>query len=321
MKRSLQWTDADLESEKRVVLSELGERKNDSNPIDIIDAMRFGESSMALTILGNAASIQNISRNDLLAYKAKHYCSQNIFFVITGQCSPEDMAYLDDVISNINIQDGIAAEKSPYFVGRKKEQVVFDDDGSEYAAVNIFFEAMEKVNDEALLLLNSIIGGGTTSLLQKKVREEIGLTYDLYSDVTIFSDVKFFGITYSTKISNLYLSLEAVAKILADITKDVSDDDMDTNLPFFTDDLWFWLENSEELNWQITWKSLNGRECAIEDLIELFGKTTKSKIREVAQLIFVASKASVLVTGATRGLRKKAIRNIFKTCLPAQKCP
>ena len=62
----------------------------------------------------------------------------------------------------------------------------------------------------ALQVLNEILGGGTSSRLFLRVREELGLVYDVGSELALFSDGGSFDITGSAERENVAPTLAAV---------------------------------------------------------------------------------------------------------------
>ena len=136
----------------------------------------------------------------------------------------------------------------------------------EYSSWNIldvqlsFDVNLKLIRENELLFLNSIIGGGDGSRLQKEIREKMGLVYDIYSYVEIYNDAAVLSIFFSIEKKNLQAGLQKIMWIKKNLRENISQRDIDMNMTFFTDNLWFWLEDSNELNFQMGYDFINKKE-------------------------------------------------------------
>lgn len=88
------------------------------------------------------------------------------------------------------------------------------------------------------------MGGGDGSVLQQELREKMGFVYEIYSEVEIYKDVAVLSIIFSITRENVYKALEKIMDILKKLKQNISQINMDMNRIFFTENLWFWLEDS-----------------------------------------------------------------------------
>ena len=99
-------------------------------------------------------------------------------------------------------------------------------------------------------------------------------------------------------------------EILNNIRTNISQRDMDMNMTFFTDNLWFWLEDSHELNFQLGCDFVKGKEIlTIEERIKENEKIDYYRLREVSNVIFKNKNISLIVMGDTKGLSKKLLKD------------
>ena len=171
----------EIEREKSVVTEEIN--MNEDNPEDVLydlhSAVSYKNTTLSYPILGSIDKVNNISRNDILQYVSSKYTPSNSVISICGKFEDSELEALIEkyfgkwennnytsVYENIDIQSGSG------YINKKIEQhhislglrgLPFDDD-----------------NGYALVLLCNLLGGGASSILFQKVREELGLCYNIY---------------------------------------------------------------------------------------------------------------------------------------------
>ena len=113
-------------------------------------------------------------------YKAARYCSSDIVISFAGNIGAEEAMALAE-----NFFGGLPAASNE----ARPKQVVWNKGGIvkkksiEQVHFALGFPSVERDSDDvpAVQLMNAILGGGLSSRLFKRVREELGLAYDVYS--------------------------------------------------------------------------------------------------------------------------------------------
>ena len=124
------------------------------------------------------------------------------------------------------------------------------------------------------------------------------------------NDAAVLSIFFSIEKKNLQLGLKKIMDILNNLRVNISQRDMDMNKTFFTDNLWFWLEDSRELNFQLGCDFIEGKELlTIEERIKENEKIDNYRLREVSNIIFKRENISLIVMGTTKGLTKKLLKD------------
>lgn len=172
----------EIKREKGVVLEEINmdEDSPEDLCLDLLSRAAFGEKNYGRNILGPAKNVQSFTREDLFRYKKERYCPENIVISFAGNLSPAQAEDLTErFFGNL--------EKTP-FANRKKEVGfasgnLFRKKPIEQAHFAFGFPAVERENPAfpAVQVMNTVLGGGMSSRLFKKVREELGLAYSVYS--------------------------------------------------------------------------------------------------------------------------------------------
>lgn len=100
------WTESQLESEKKIVLAEMREKTEQSLFQTIADKTIWKNNSLSKQILGNEETIESLTLEKLVNYKKEIFSKDNIAFVITGAINDVAIktvcAKLETVILNDN---------------------------------------------------------------------------------------------------------------------------------------------------------------------------------------------------------------------------
>lgn len=176
--------------EKGVVLEEINmdEDSPEDLCLDLLSRASFGTQNYGRNILGPASNVSGFTREQIFAYKKERYCPDNIVISFAG-----------------NISVALAEELAERFFGAmERTQFAQREKKVEYACGNLFrskqieqahfalsFPTIERDHpmQQAVQIMNTIFGGGMSSRLFKKVREELGLAYSVYSYTSHYTEV------------------------------------------------------------------------------------------------------------------------------------
>ena len=180
----------EMAREKGVVIEEINmdEDTPDDLCLDLLSRAAYGTENYGRNILGPVANVQGFTREDIFAYKNERYCPQNIVISFAGNIS------LDEAASLAERYFGETECKN--FQNRNKNIVwqsgnIFRKKPIEQAHFALAFPTFERNHKDvaALQVMNAIFGGGMSSRLFKRVREELGLAYSVYSYTSLYEEV------------------------------------------------------------------------------------------------------------------------------------
>lgn len=302
-----EWTEEQLKSEKKVVISEIREKEDNNENQKIIDRVIWNKHPLSNSILGNASNIKRITLQKLVQYKKKIFCKDNMLLVITGAINEEEIIWINkkfeaiaineclQKINSNNMNDGQFKRKHNYLMKNYPEwnlinmQLIFDVD-------------LKQIKENELLFFNSIVGGGDGSYLQQEIRDKRGMVYDIYSYGEIFSDKAVWSIVYSIEKDQLYLSLNVIVKMLKMLKTVISQEDIEKNMPFFTENLWYWTEGTKELNSQLGNDFIKNKiGLTINERIKENEKINYERMQKVAEIILKNKNMSLIAMGPIKG--------------------
>lgn len=168
---------AEIEREKDVVAQEIAEAFDtpDDHVFEMAQTRAFSGQPLGRPILGSVASLQPVTREAMLGWRARLYSPDRMVISVSGAVDEDELLRL----SERWFGDAMATPSEPppgaYFTGghaklsRRIEQanLVFELPG--VAATDPDFAAMR--------LFSEILGGGMASRLFQSAREERGLAY------------------------------------------------------------------------------------------------------------------------------------------------
>ena len=140
------------------------------------------------TILGSKENVARFTRNNILAYKAKYYTTDNIVVSIVGDVYPEEGFALAEKYLSV-----MPKTKRAEFLPRNTKNLsgfVTKTKDIEQAHLALCYPAVSSKDDRRHIysVLNSVLGGSMSSRLFRKVREEMGLCYTVYSYQQSYDD-------------------------------------------------------------------------------------------------------------------------------------
>ena len=208
--------ESDIEAERSVIGEEID--MYEDSPEDLVSEELlervFPDSTLALPILGTKASLKNITRETLLAYKETHYVPERLVIALSGSYAADDPTHIKDIFAQMVRRPALTAECAAYvpaFTVRKKE--------IEQNHLCLLLPGLSSVSEDryaAQLLLN-ILGGGMSSRLFQTVREKHGLCYSIYSFGASYSDLGALGIYTALSHETEENALALILDILHDL--------------------------------------------------------------------------------------------------------
>ena len=310
-----QWSQSELESERKIVLNELSE-KNSYMDIDrVFDEFCFKGSSIAYPTIGTEESIMNITVEDINAVKNTLFSFGNINLVVAGKIEDESKDIIMDAFENVNLDVHPKIELSkPLHFHRRKPDIKLIDTSWEFVDIKIGFDVNleEDIKEYEVKFLNSILGGGIGSVLQREIREKLGLSSNIYSEFVILDSLVQLRINFSVDKADIYRSILAVITILNNMKQEIEKRFYDSNIIFFTDNLWFYLENPEWINEDICWHNIlsPNNTYSIKSKIKNYSGITLQRLVELSKKIFEPNNTTIVIMGNTKKITIKEIKNI-----------
>ena len=173
----------ELDKERNVVLEEISMTDDSPEDVayDLIASAMFGKQPLGQTILGPRELIASYTREDILAFRARHYSPMNTCVAIAGNF---DLNQVKDLIEQrFGDWTGGAGEIFPVNAVNQRPQTLTADKDTEQAHICLGYRGKPLGDADAypMAVFNSILGGGMSSRLFQRIREESAMAYSVYS--------------------------------------------------------------------------------------------------------------------------------------------
>ena len=217
----------EMEREKGVVLEEINmdEDSPEDLCLDLLARATFGKDNYGRNILGPAENIKRFTREDIFRYKKERYCPENIVVSFAGNIEVSEAMELAEKyfanLSNVHSpvrQKRVILHKDNLFKKKPIEQAHFA-----FAFPSVCRDAE---NLPAIQVMNAILGGGMSSRLFKRVREELGLAYSVYSYTSHYAETGLLTVYAGVNPQKAQDAAAAVAEVIHAFKKEgVSQDE------------------------------------------------------------------------------------------------
>ena len=204
--------EVELEKERGVILEEIAMDEDSPEDLvhDLLQSAQFGEQSPGQPILGPAEQIAAYTRNDLLAFRKKHYAPKETVIALAGSYDPEKV--LEWVTKYFGSwENEIPPVKTPDWQVLTGVNALREKD-TEQMHICMGFPGAAYATDRVypLAVANNILGGAMSSRLFQRIREDLGLAYSVYSYPNTYKGVGTFGLYAGVSPKNAGLVLKEI---------------------------------------------------------------------------------------------------------------
>ncbi len=305
----------EIEKEKGVILEEIS--MSEDSPEDIVhDQLEnavFGDTPLALDILGPRENVKSFTAQQLRTYANNHYVADNIVIAVTGSF---DESELIDMLEDGFVDISRLEDKERDFEPTRTKQFIIKEKDIEQVHMVINFPAVSYLGDETfvLSLLNTIIGGGINSKLFLGIREDKGLTYSIYTYVESYANTGMFNIYAAFNPTQAVEVIYNTFKELDDfIEKGLTEDELDRIKEQIKSNLIIGYENmNNRMSNYGKSKLMIGHIKTQEEIIEGINNVTVGGVMDMAKTMFEDSSMSISLVGNMESIDLEGVKNLCK---------
>jgi predicted Zn-dependent peptidase len=175
----------DLELERRVILAELELLRDDPSELveEALLRAAWDGHSLARPVIGTAESIRSLEADTLKAHHRELIAPGRVVVAVAGDLNGLDVNGRLDPLG-LEAEPARPALSPLRFIGGRE---VVTRSWADQVHTRLAFEAIASSDERlaALSVLNRLLGVGASSRLFQKLREDEGLTYDIWSALAI----------------------------------------------------------------------------------------------------------------------------------------
>lgn len=310
---------ADLDVERRIILEEAledyNERGEEINPDTLTARLLWPAHPLSLPTIGTRRSIETLDAVALRRHFERFYAPHNTVIAVAGPM--ERTAVLAAVTESFADWSGPATPQPLPWQGGAPAgpQQIWVKDSDSQVSLQLAFRLPGRHDPRAmaLRLLRRVLSGGGASRLMLRLREQLGLTYNVEANLALFADSGCLAVDLAVAPEKLLTALEEVLKVLADLKRtEMGSDELERVVRGYLYDLDFSRDHTDELAVRYGWGELVGCLRTLEDdRREALGLTT-AQLRAVAQELLSTNQLSLAVVGPWRAGDRRAAAKLLE---------
>lgn len=210
----------EMDKERGVILAEIRTSKDDVEEYSFNKALEiaFKNSSIKIDTIGKSSTVKKFTKEQLFNYYKTYYVPNNTFISIVSPNEHDDMFML--VEKYFNNWESAQFERGKVISENNlpNKKISYKKHIEQSTIIYLYtFHNLTKREELALRILNYKLGESANSLLFRKLREEKGLAYDVYSELDTTNSVKMLMIYTAVNEEDVNESIEIIESILRDI--------------------------------------------------------------------------------------------------------
>ena len=293
----------DLETERRIVQRELEGELNEngvSTDLDYHIANRiWPKNSMSQPIIGTTSSLAAIKNKDIRTWLTQHYTSKNSVICVVGGDSQK---VKNLILKNFGDWSTTTApiKRAPLNPDFSGPQAFWVENSDNEFQVQMSFlcEGTGSPKSSAYELLTRVLADGFSSRLTKRIREELGLVYDISANLHQYYGCGLLNLTASVTSENLRPFFAEVFQVLNDLKNtEVDMNELERHKLRAITDLQLTTSEPAALAWRGAWGLLSETELRLSVLAEQFNNVDPQELRKIASEIFINKKLCVTALG------------------------
>ncbi|MCK6599553.1 MAG: insulinase family protein, partial [Bdellovibrionaceae bacterium] len=223
--------EAELQKKKNQVLAQL--KKIQDSPSGVanmkMNQIYFQDSVFAFPVFGNEKSIKSIKRSELIKHFLKFYRPNNSTLAVTGAISEELESKIVEVFKVWPSRQVEASTENITFQPPLKKYFVSYKKGLVQSEIRMTQPLFPRNHPDFLKMriANEVLGGSFVSRLNSKIRDQLGLTYSISSQVDHRKDLGTLDISTFTKVDSTRKVIDQIeGELSAFITSGISAKEM-----------------------------------------------------------------------------------------------
>jgi predicted Zn-dependent peptidase len=294
----------EIEKEKRVILEEI--KDVEDAPSDLVHdkfaAAIFGDHPLGRSILGSKSSVKSLNRKTVLSYLDRFYVPGGMLVAASGNL---DHAHLVNLIGSHLVsgdhEKEAAPREKPEFSARKR--IISRKSSQTHICLGVPAIEFTDPGRSGAFILNAVLGGGMSSRLFQKLRDDLGIVYNIFTYLDFFQDTSVLGVYLAADKRQARKAVSAVMKEIDRLRKEpLTDDDLCRAKEQLKGNLMLGLENtSNRMNRLAKHELLAGRYISLDETVAAIDAVKSDEITDLANGILDARNFSAVALGAGDG--------------------
>jgi predicted Zn-dependent peptidase len=306
----------ELDAEKDVVLEEIAMYEDDPQDrvFDLIGRAVFGTHPLGRPVIGTAASVAAVEREQLAAFHAERYRPGSIVVAAAGSV---EHAALVELVERAQGEGESAAAPRPAEdkVDFERRREFLQKDTEQYhVCVGGPGLARDDERRYALRVLEGILGGTSSSRLFQEIRERRGLAYSVFCFSNMYAGTGEVGIYLGTRPDKIDEALDILARELRRCVENpASEGELVRSRENLKGRMVLALESTSARMGRLGGSLIAGMPIlTVDEVIERIDAVRVEDLRELAEELFVGERLSLAAVGADAGSFERAAASLME---------
>lgn len=285
--------EGEFETERGVINEEIDmyEDTPDELVMDNLYTVVYPDAPLGRPIVGTHESLAAMDADFLRRYLHTHYTGSNIVAAISGSFSAATIDYLCAALQQVH-----AAPAPDYLPAQYHQGEIIREKPIEQVHICLGFPALS-ISDPrryALAIFSNLLGGGMSSRLFRKIREENGLCYSVYTFNASHLDTGFSGIYLATNPSTYRKAMDmALSETQRLLEEGPTADEFERTREQIKANVLMSLESTlSRMNSMARAQLLQGRVLSADEIVAAYDAVDIAACMEAGRAGFDAEKAS-----------------------------
>jgi predicted Zn-dependent peptidase len=210
----------EIEKERGVILAEIRSSKDDIEDLSFkrVNEIAFKYSPLREDTIGTESIIKKITRKQLIDFYNKYYLPNNSFISIVSPFEHEDIINMVNKYFGNWTKKEFEKKEVMYEHHQFVKETSYKKEIEQSTILYLYtFNGLSKEEELALRILNHKFGESSNSILFRELREERGLSYDVYTHLDTSYNVKTLYIYTSVSEENVEEAIDVIDTAIRDI--------------------------------------------------------------------------------------------------------
>jgi predicted Zn-dependent peptidase len=211
----------DFKREKSVIIEEIMDTEDTPGDLvfDLFMQSLWGKHPLGRPIMGTLRSVPRLKREQVLDYFHRNYIYPRVVIAASGRVSHNKLVRGVEKKFRFNQRGTEQSLTQKDLIPSSGKKVTKRKSAQTHVCLGLPSLPFTHPQKYTALVLGTILGGGMSSRLFQKIREELGLAYNVYSFSDFFEDSGVFGIYLGTNQEKLIPAVNSILKEISSIKK------------------------------------------------------------------------------------------------------
>ena len=215
----------DINTERNIITQELNDMLDspDEHIDELLECNFFEGHQLGQSVLGNVKSLHNITKKEIDLYHKKYYKKENLVVAICGNFNKSHIDIIEKYVIKSESRKVISNKPMTLFPinFEFKKKMVYIKKRLEQNHLVLLFptKGILDRNRYCYKMIVNILGGNMSSKLFVKIREELGLAYEISCSLQEYEESGYFQIYTKCKSNDTIKALDNIIKLISSFKK------------------------------------------------------------------------------------------------------